>query len=236
MGRLVKIPFDLEMSRKITSGEMEGRVVTRDGRCAKIILFDAKGKRPIVALIDGYDSETADNYTNDGHSYEGSRDLESDLILLVPEDLIFREGDLVVINEKQIGILENISKENSKYEVVVREGKSLYHNVIPFSASTIRHATDKERQKFLSEDINNVFLYTKYLFNRCFSKDDFEEKSFSPGMPVLGFDGQGEWRYDIFSHIRSTTRGTTYYVCSGRSYKKIVPFNGNEHLVGTKDI
>lgn len=63
-----------------------------------------------------------------------------------------------------------------------------------------------------------------------------EVNTFTPGMPVLGFDGRGEWRYDIFSHIRFTTRGTTYYVCSGRSYKKIVPFNGNENLVGTKDI
>lgn len=63
-----------------------------------------------------------------------------------------------------------------------------------------------------------------------------EVNTFTPGMPVLGFDGRGEWRYDIFSHIRLTTRGTTYYVCSGRSYKKIVPFNGNEILVGTKDI
>lgn len=61
-----------------------------------------------------------------------------------------------------------------------------------------------------------------------------EVNTFTPGMPVLGFDGRGEWRYDIFSHIRSTARGTTYYVCSGRSYKKIVPFNGNENLVGTK--
>lgn len=63
-----------------------------------------------------------------------------------------------------------------------------------------------------------------------------EMNTFTPGMPVLGFDGRGEWRYDIFSHIRFTTRGTTYYVCSGRSYKKIIPFNGNENLVGTKDI
>ena len=63
-----------------------------------------------------------------------------------------------------------------------------------------------------------------------------EVNTFTPGMPVLGFDGRGEWRYDIFSHIRLTTRGTTYYVCSGRSYKKIIPFAGNEHLAGKKDV
>lgn len=49
-----KIPFDLELAKKITNGEVKGRIVTRDGRQVRIICFDKDGEQsayPIVALI-----------------------------------------------------------------------------------------------------------------------------------------------------------------------------------------
>lgn len=148
--RFMKVPFDLEMAKKITSGEMEGKIVTRKGYPSKILMFDmANIDYPICATV------------------------------LIP------------------GVSEDC-----------------YH----FAANGAQY------KKFNPESDFDLMLEIP------------EVNTFAPGMPVLGFDGRGEWRYDIFSHIRSTTRGTTYYVCSGRSYKKIVPFNGNEHLVGTKDI
>lgn len=36
----MKVPFDLEMAKKITSGEMEGKIVTRKGYPSKILMFD----------------------------------------------------------------------------------------------------------------------------------------------------------------------------------------------------
>ena len=30
--KYVRVPFDIEMAKKITNGKVEGRVVTRDGR------------------------------------------------------------------------------------------------------------------------------------------------------------------------------------------------------------
>lgn len=55
---------------------------------------------------------------------------------------------------------------------------------------------------------------------------------FKCGDPVLGVDGGGRYRYDIFSHILD---GNDYdlYVCIGRSYRKCILFKGNEKLVGT---
>lgn len=29
---MIKIPFDIELAKKITNGEVEGKVVTRDGQ------------------------------------------------------------------------------------------------------------------------------------------------------------------------------------------------------------
>ena len=41
--KYVRVPFDVEMAKKITNGEVEGRVVTRDGRSVRILCFDRKG-------------------------------------------------------------------------------------------------------------------------------------------------------------------------------------------------
>lgn len=48
----MKVPFDLEMAKKITSGEMEGKIVTRKGYPSKILMFDmANIDYPICAIV-----------------------------------------------------------------------------------------------------------------------------------------------------------------------------------------
>lgn len=49
-----RVPFNLELAKKITNVEVKGHIVTRDGRQARIICFDKDGGQndyPIVALI-----------------------------------------------------------------------------------------------------------------------------------------------------------------------------------------
>jgi hypothetical protein len=38
--KLVKVPFDVELAKKITNKECEGKIVTRSGRSARIVCFD----------------------------------------------------------------------------------------------------------------------------------------------------------------------------------------------------
>lgn len=53
-----------------------------------------------------------------------------------------------------------------------------------------------------------------------------------PGMMVLGRDAD-RWTVDIFSHIESDCPHE--FVCSGGNvYTKCIPFEGNEHMAGTK--
>ena len=47
------------------------KVVTRNGRSARIICTDAKGNYPIVALIEEGGYDTALSYTKDGKLYAG---------------------------------------------------------------------------------------------------------------------------------------------------------------------
>lgn len=57
-----RIPFDLNKAKFIMNGEMKGRIVTRDGRQARIICFDRKGTddifdppKNIIALVENKD-------------------------------------------------------------------------------------------------------------------------------------------------------------------------------------
>ena len=67
--RFKKIPFDLELAKKITNKEVKGRIVTEDGHEVRIICYDYRhfgGKNRLVALIDLGDNEIALSYNNEG--------------------------------------------------------------------------------------------------------------------------------------------------------------------------
>lgn len=64
-----KVPFDLELAKKITNKEVKGRIVTDDGHEVRIICYDYRhfgGKNRLVALIDLGDHELALAYNNEG--------------------------------------------------------------------------------------------------------------------------------------------------------------------------
>ena len=67
--RFKKIPFDLELAKKITNKEAKGRIVTDDEHEVRIICYDYRhfgGKNRLVALIDLGDNEIALSYNNEG--------------------------------------------------------------------------------------------------------------------------------------------------------------------------
>lgn len=72
------IPFDIEKA-------MNGSdVCTRDGRNARILCFDAKGDRPIVALIDqnGLSDDYPYKYYSNGSFYDDDTISDIDLIIV----------------------------------------------------------------------------------------------------------------------------------------------------------
>ena len=64
-----KVPFNLELAKKITNKDVKGRIVTEDGHEIRIICYDYRhfgGKNRLVALIDLGDHELALAYNNEG--------------------------------------------------------------------------------------------------------------------------------------------------------------------------
>ena len=67
--RFKKVPFNLELAKKITNKDVKGRIVTEDGHEVRIICYDYRhfgGKNRLVALIDLGDHELALAYNNEG--------------------------------------------------------------------------------------------------------------------------------------------------------------------------
>ena len=97
-------PFDLEAAK---SGKP---VCTRDGRKARIICFDAKGKQPIIALLEREktDEEIIQTYSMNGRYYEFRKEDHRDLMML-PEK---REGWVNVYRDCDGA---NITKDDNIY-------------------------------------------------------------------------------------------------------------------------
>lgn len=75
--KYVRVPFEVELAKKITNGECDGRIVTRDGMNARIICWDKKSDSiySIVALLDVNTEEFIFTYTVNGFEVV---DIESD--------------------------------------------------------------------------------------------------------------------------------------------------------------
>jgi hypothetical protein len=76
-----RVPFNLELAKKITSKEVKGRIVNGDGYEARIICWDKRCdciRYPIIALIDRGDGEHIYTFTEGGIEsvgFETFRDL-----------------------------------------------------------------------------------------------------------------------------------------------------------------
>ena len=66
--RFKKVPFNLELAKKITNKEVKGRIVTEKNLSARIICFDMKwyGSKKIAALVDDNGCELGVRYDLDG--------------------------------------------------------------------------------------------------------------------------------------------------------------------------
>jgi hypothetical protein len=94
MNKLRLKPFDLQKAK-------QGKpVCTRDGRKARIICFDAKGEKPIIALIANGNSEDVNYYYITGK-----------VRFLDKED----ENDLMMLPEKKEGWVNVYKKEQNRY-------------------------------------------------------------------------------------------------------------------------
>lgn len=81
-----KIPFDLELAKKITQNEAKGRIMTEDNLPARIVCFDLKhgGSKILAVLVDCGDYEIGIRCDLDGICVDDMKEYKFNLRIEVP--------------------------------------------------------------------------------------------------------------------------------------------------------
>ena len=96
---------------------------------------------------------------------------------------------------------------------------------------------DMDKQGYRCSDEWFVYFKNQDLWHLV-PKPHYDIKNFHAGMPVLVRDGDSDdddWTYVLFSHYNSN-RSEYKFSASGEIFRQCIPFNGNEHLLGTADM
>lgn len=81
-----KVPFNLELAKKITNKEVKGRIVTEDKLTARIVCFDLKyeGSKTLAVLVDCGDYEIGVRCDLDGTCRESRKGYKFNLHIELP--------------------------------------------------------------------------------------------------------------------------------------------------------
>lgn len=257
---LVAVPFDMELAKRITKGEIPGYIKYVESGCiedCRIVCFDKRGDYPIIALWGNQlkDFETHGLFNSNGES------AFAELQLRIPKLLTYKEGDIIY------GEVDNGGGDYCKWMGIVKEidcilGKPHVLSYVDYiwdssyncggleymaysdNFDLIRLATEEEEARFakrLQEDnseeskkILKQFFVIEEDENVTESKQDSECK-FQPFDKVLVRDDkQRIWRIEFFGFILDDE--DYKYRCLFDSYRYCIPYNENtKHLLGTTD-
>ena len=129
------------------------------------------------------------------------------------------KADQIKAAFEKLGVASNANRYNYKND-----------HVLYFSAGGMMHMIDAN-----GSWANIIKTHPDYKELEL-PKPHYNIANFYAGMPVLVRpDNDCSWDYSVFSRIT----GNEYWpfaVCNGVSFTQCIPFEGNEHLLGTTDM
>ena len=200
-----RVPFDIELAKKIQSGEVEGRIVTREGDSVRMLCCNAENEHPVVCLVKRLGSiyEDVHSYFETGNYIIGNS--KYDLIIELPEETPkqkFKVGDIVKYgNSKekfQLVKIDNSLPNNIWVEIIAFDGRC----TIKCPMSEIKPYKETPKHEFKP-------------FDKVLVRDEDHEawnaRLYDVWFPELGLHGTQD----------------------NKEWKQCVQYEGNEHLVGT---
>lgn len=234
--KLVKVPFEVELAKRIQNGDVEGKIITDDGRIVRIVCVDMNSDDCIVALVQGEFKESVYTYTPDGRVFVNDKS-PLDLMLEIPEYMAFKDGDVIVYDNVKnvffiIGSKCSMTDENPHYYVKYEKGYLTFGEEDSFCRLKYsRLATESEKQKLIDALKASKAPKAKEYLKRFFGIEQKQEYEFKPFDKVIGRDDYSEWFVDMFSHIDNDG----LYACIGSVWKYCLPYNEQTaHLLGTE--
>lgn len=235
--KLVKVPFEVELAKKITDGGVEGRIVTDNGSEVRIVCFDMlDDKGSIIGLRkdDNY-KEIALTFNDSGYCVQNP---SRKLMLEIPEYMTFKDGDVVVTGNIAV-VIRNPKMDDLNgfcfrlYVAYDFKKNSLFYCADFINQERVRLATENEKQILIDALKSSKGQRAKEYLKRFFGVEQKQEYEFKPFDKVLvkDHDEDSEWRCALFSHKNEDG----LYICAGSIYEQCIPYEGNEHLLGTTD-
>ena len=246
--KMITIPFEVEKAKKIQAGELPGKIVTHDGRNARIVCWDRKTeqKYKIVSLSDTGKFEFVSYNDETGKSDSST---ENKLVLQVPKWTQYKDGDILACEVDNGGgeyykwfsilkgevelMFDNInfnSYVSYCHETSYNAGELTYDEHAD-SIDTIRLATEEEKQKLIKRLQEEDTDKAKGILTRFFGIEEKQECEFEFLQPVLvRANPSYQWLYGNFTHMS----GELHLVSGGIGYKYCIPYNEHtKHLLGT---
>lgn len=236
--KMIRVPFEIGLAKKIINKEIEGRIYDTYYKCpARIVDFNfqtTQGKFNVVISEIGESKERFALCNDDGIIYldrEGKFDEKPVFMLEIPEYVTFKDGDVLSYDSGTFILKRIDDKDSIEYYAnfygldVAFDSACLMGNIV----SQLRLATEEEKQELIEELNKSKNPKAK----ECLKKLSVEQKpeyEFRPKDWVIGRDDEGEWYLDIFSHKRKNGE----FACIGSIWKQCIPYNEQTaHLLGT---
>lgn len=239
--KYVRVPFDVEMAKKITNGEVEGRVVTRDGKKARIVCWDKIDEySPIIALFEYDKKEVIETFMIDGRwSCDDEGEVSNlDLFLEVPEYMTYKDGDVLISSDGNPFIYKNISNGYiSAYYGITDVGNEVFDSR-NFTSLIKGKANEAQRKVIIDALKASKQPVAKEYLKRFFNIEVKPECEFKPKDWILIRDNSEDmWCLDIYSHkVWDKDEKCYHYYCVGGWSYQCIPYNDQtKHLLGTND-
>lgn len=175
-----------------------------------------------------------DNNTAYGYIRELERKLGGKLNLetleIEPAQPEFKDGDIVVYG-KSVAICRKIYKHTLSFYVSLNEMFGLLFADEVESSEEYRFATEEEKKQLfdaLAKEAKGWDAEKKQIVDL---KPKVELKPFDK--VLIRDDEDHPWRVSLFGYKDANS----YYCCNGCTWNQCIPYEGNEHLLGTtKDV
>lgn len=234
--KLVRVPFEVELANKITNGEVDGKIVTRDGRSARIICWDFSNIQNIVSAISQEDGVENLSYNFHDGTCSLSSQCDEDLFIEIPEYMTFKDGDVIAYdNVKDVFFIIwskcSMTDENPHYYVKYEKGYLTFGTEDSFCRLKYsRLVTESEKQKLIEALKSSKEPKAKEYLKRFFGIEVKQEYEFKPFDKVLVRDDSHDaWSADFYLFMLNKR-----YKCVGYIWKQCIPYNEQTaHLLGT---
>lgn len=230
--RMITVPFDLELAKKIRNGEREGKIVTIGHNYKVDLVYYNKdrGMFNTLGVIYSDNGIISDWFSDNGMGARGCR-----LCINIPEYTTFKDGD-VLSNEKgdYLFILNTNGEYLTSFHASWHKGGYLDFNGAANEnhIEKYRFSTEDEKQKFVNDLKASEEPKAKMCLKQFFGIEIKPEYKFKPFDKVLVKDSPDDaWNISLFAREIMGMNSHGYECVHGKIWTYCIPYEGNEDLL-----